>query len=184
MYRSVRAFVRDGRHCRLLAVPAALYAVNNYLKFVMQLFFRPTSAKMIGNLKVLTIALLMRSLMGRSFSVLQWEALFLLVAGISVNQLSDCSRGDADAAQYSLPALLATLGTVTVPSAASVYNEMALKGDMDTSVHLQVCPLCPPAPATPLLWSSQPIRPWHTSSSALPAHMPQAHLLRTVVVGD
>lgn len=40
MYRSVRSFLRDGRHCRLLAVPAALYAVNNYLKFVMQLFFK------------------------------------------------------------------------------------------------------------------------------------------------
>lgn len=93
---------------------------------------------MIGNLKVLTIAVLMRTLMGRSFSVLQWEALFLLVAGISINQLSDCSGAGVDPAQYSLPAILATLGTVTVPSTASVYNEIALKSDMETSVHLQV----------------------------------------------
>ncbi len=26
--------------------------VNNYLKFAMQLFFKPTTAKMLGNLKV------------------------------------------------------------------------------------------------------------------------------------
>ena len=51
MYRSVRAFAASARHNWLLAVPAALYAVNNSLKFAMQLFFKPTTAKMLGNLK-------------------------------------------------------------------------------------------------------------------------------------
>jgi hypothetical protein len=32
MYSSVSAFIADAQHNRLLAVPAALYAVNNYLK--------------------------------------------------------------------------------------------------------------------------------------------------------
>ena len=35
-------------------------------------------------------------------------------------------------------AVLYTLGSVTIPSLASVYNELALKKHMDTSVHLQV----------------------------------------------
>ncbi len=39
---------------------------------------------MLGNLKIFTIALLMRTVMKRRFSVVQWEALFLLVAGITV----------------------------------------------------------------------------------------------------
>lgn len=30
-----------------------------------------------------------------------------------------------------------TLGSITIPSLASVYNEMALKRNMDTSVHIQ-----------------------------------------------
>jgi hypothetical protein len=51
MYRSWRAFVRDAQHNHLLLIPAALYAVNNYLKFLMQLYFRPTTAKMLSNLK-------------------------------------------------------------------------------------------------------------------------------------
>ena len=42
---------------------------------------RPTTTKMLGNLKVFTIALLMRTVMQRRFNVIQWEALFLLVAG-------------------------------------------------------------------------------------------------------
>jgi hypothetical protein len=47
----------------------------------MQLYFRPTTTKMLGNLKIFTIAMLMRSVLGRTFSVIQYEALFLLVAG-------------------------------------------------------------------------------------------------------
>jgi hypothetical protein len=52
MYLSVRSFARDAAHNRLLAVPAVLYAVNNYLKFGMQLYFKPTTAKMLSNMKV------------------------------------------------------------------------------------------------------------------------------------
>lgn len=36
-----------------------------------------------------------------------------------------------------LAAALYTLGSVTVPSLASVYNELALKKHMDTSIDLQ-----------------------------------------------
>lgn len=141
LYLSVRAFIQDAHHNRLLAVPAAFYAINNSLKFSMQLFFRPTTTKMLGNLKIFTIALLMRVVMNRTFNVIQMEALFLLVAGITVNQLKSggacpLSGAVADAIPF-IPAALCTLGTVTVPSAASVYNEFALKKHMDTSVHLQ-----------------------------------------------
>ena len=48
-----------------------LYAVNNYLKFAMQLFFKPTTTKMLGNLKVFTIALLLRIVMNRRFNIIQ-----------------------------------------------------------------------------------------------------------------
>ena len=38
-------------------------------------------------LQILVIALLMRVVLRRQFTVLQWEAMVLLVAGITVNQL-------------------------------------------------------------------------------------------------
>lgn len=43
-------------------------------------------------------------------------------------------------------AVLYTLGSVTVPSLASVYNEMALKKHMDTSIDLQARPHAAPVP--------------------------------------
>lgn len=119
LYRSLRSFWRDLQHNRLLAVPAFLYAINNYLKFAIQLFFRPTSAKMLTNLKIFVIALLMRFVLKRRFSTLQWEALFLLVAGITVNQLHNCSATSTLAAGSSLlSALICTSLSCTVPAGA------------------------------------------------------------------
>jgi hypothetical protein len=40
--------------------------------------------------QVLVIAVLMRMIMRRTFSVLQWEALLLLCVGITINQLDHC----------------------------------------------------------------------------------------------
>jgi hypothetical protein len=45
--------------------------VNNNLKFAMQLFFKPTTTKMLGNLKVFMIAVLMTVIMRRRFNVIQ-----------------------------------------------------------------------------------------------------------------
>ncbi|XVF54997.1 hypothetical protein PTKIN_Ptkin06aG0001100 [Pterospermum kingtungense] len=135
---SVSTFVQAARNNVLLAVPALLYAINNYLKFIMQLYFNPATVKMLSNLKVLVIALLLKMIMKRRFSVIQWEALALLLIGISVNQLRSLPEG---AAALGLPvttgAYIYTLIFVTVPSLASVYNEYALKSQYETSIYLQ-----------------------------------------------
>ena len=41
-------------------------------------------------LQILVIAVLMRWVLARTFTLFQWEALLLLVAGITVNQLNYC----------------------------------------------------------------------------------------------
>lgn len=143
--RSLRKAKLAFRTNRLLIVPAGLYAVNNYIKFVMQLYFHPTTVKMLSNLKVLSIALLMKAFMGRVFSTLQWEALFLLILGITVNQLA-CKPlhgtkhgglSDPPRDPQSFGCLVWTLCSIVIPSLASVYNEYALKKNFETSVHLQ-----------------------------------------------
>ncbi|XP_015572196.1 CMP-sialic acid transporter 4 isoform X1 [Ricinus communis] len=90
---SVSTFVQAARNNVLLAVPAFLYAINNYLKFIMQLYFNPATVKMLSNLKVLVIAVLLKIIMKRRFSIIQWEALALLLIGISVNQLRSLPGG-------------------------------------------------------------------------------------------
>ncbi|GJM85471.1 hypothetical protein PR202_ga01921 [Eleusine coracana subsp. coracana] len=131
-------FIQAARNNVLLAVPALLYAINNYLKFIMQLYFNPSTVKMLSNLKVLVIAVLLKFIMRRRFSVIQWEALALLLIGISINQLKTVPAGNT---AFGLPvtaiAYIYTLIFVTVPSMASVYNEYALKSQYDTSIYLQ-----------------------------------------------
>ncbi|URE16779.1 hypothetical protein MUK42_17747 [Musa troglodytarum] len=102
----------------LLSIPALLYAINNYLKFIMQLYFNPATVKMLSNLK--------------------WEALALLLIGISVNQLKSLPEDtNALGLPVAMGAYLYTLMFVTVPSLASVFNEYALKSQFDTSIYLQ-----------------------------------------------
>ncbi|XP_034686605.1 CMP-sialic acid transporter 2 [Vitis riparia] len=135
---SVSTFVQAARNNVLLAVPALLYAINNYLKFIMQLYFNPATVKMLSNLKVLVIAVLLKIIMRRRFSTIQWEALALLLIGISVNQMRSLPEGTtALGLPVATGAYLYTLIFVTVPSLASVYNEYALKSQYDTSIYLQ-----------------------------------------------
>ncbi|XP_043725415.1 CMP-sialic acid transporter 2-like [Telopea speciosissima] len=135
---SVSTFIQAARSNVLLAVPAFLYAINNYLKFIMQLYFNPATVKMLSNLKVLVIAVLLRIIMRRRFSVIQWEALALLLIGISVNHLRSLPEGTtALGLPVATGVYMYTLIFVTVPSLASVYNEYALKSQFETSIYLQ-----------------------------------------------
>ncbi|XVE97179.1 hypothetical protein REPUB_Repub02eG0288900 [Reevesia pubescens] len=135
---SISTFVQAARNNVLLAVPALLYAINNYLKFIMQLYFNPATVKMLSNLKVLVIAVLLKFIMRRKFSVIQWEALALLLIGISVNQLRSLPEGTkALGLPVTTGAYVYTLIFVTIPSLASVYNEYALKSQYETSIYLQ-----------------------------------------------
>ncbi|XP_074561173.1 CMP-sialic acid transporter 5-like isoform X1 [Curcuma longa] len=134
---SISTFVQAARNNVLLAVPALLYAINNYLKFIMQLYFNPATVKMLSNMKVLVIAILLKIIMRRRFSIIQWEALALLLIGISVNQLKSLPEGSMAMGPVTMIAYVYTLVFVTVPSMASVYNEYALKSQFDTSIYLQ-----------------------------------------------
>lgn len=135
---SISAFIQAARNNVLLAVPAFLYAINNYLKFIMQLYFNPATVKMLSNLKVLVIAVLLKIIMRRRFSIIQWEALALLLIGISVNQLRSLPEGStAMGLPVAMGAYIYTLIFITVPSLASVFNEYALKSQYDTSIYLQ-----------------------------------------------
>ncbi|PPD66300.1 hypothetical protein GOBAR_AA23507 [Gossypium barbadense] len=135
---SISTFMQAARNNVLLAVPALLYAINNYLKFIMQLYFNPATVKMLSNLKVLVIAVLLKMIMRRRFSVIQWEALALLLIGISVNQLRSLPEGSTSLGLHvTTGAYIYTLIFVTVPSLASVYNEYALKSQYETSIYLQ-----------------------------------------------
>ncbi|KAJ9558832.1 hypothetical protein OSB04_013446, partial [Centaurea solstitialis] len=141
------AYIQAARSNVILAVPHFSYAINNYLKFIMQVllitnngnrFSLSSNCKMLSNLKVLVIAVLLKIIMKRRFSIIQWEALALLLIGISINQMRYLPEGTtAMGLQVAMGAYVYTFIFVTVPSLASVFNEYALKSHYDTSIYLQ-----------------------------------------------
>ncbi len=56
--------------------------------------------------QILVIAVLMKGILHRSFSVFQWEALVLLVAGITVNQLNYCTKDGGGTWKLGTPAMV------------------------------------------------------------------------------
>ncbi|KAM3320543.1 hypothetical protein P3S67_007744 [Capsicum chacoense] len=107
VFAIIMLLIQAARNNVLLAVPELLDAINNYLKFIMQLYFNPATVKMLSNLKVLVIAVLLKLIMNRRFSLiqgklythiiglimLQWGALALLLIGISISQLRSLPEG-------------------------------------------------------------------------------------------
>ncbi|KAF3652480.1 CMP-sialic acid transporter 2 [Capsicum annuum] len=183
---SFSTLIQAARNNVLLAVPALLYAINNYLKFIMQLYFNPATVKMLSNLKLVEMGSPFSSWLYRwcpgqlgctlvdppdclsnsqawvsvgnpslqrwyrlahikrcSWDLMlvkltEWEALALLLIGISVNQLRSLPEGTAALGlTVTTGAYLYTLIFVTVPSLASVYNEYALKSQFETSIYHQ-----------------------------------------------
>lgn len=130
---SMTAIYKMLRKNHLLVIPAILYAINNYLKFVMQLYFEPTTVKMIHNLKVFFIAILSKVLLGRHYSVFQWEALVLLVLGVTVNQLTTGSMH----MDIQLSGWIYTSISIGLASLASVFNEKVFKGAYSEHVVIQ-----------------------------------------------
>lgn len=70
----------------------------------------------------------MRTVLNRSFSVIQWEALFLLVCGISINQLPSCQGSQADE-PFTLMAAFYTLCSVICPTRCPLGTDACLLGD-------------------------------------------------------
>jgi hypothetical protein len=144
------ALASRARRARALAAPATLYALNGYLKFALQAHFSPTAARVLGSLKVVAIALLLRCLTGRRFSTVQVQALALMAAGVAVHGAGrGCVSGGGrtgfspPAPSTLTPRIAATVAaSVAVPSLAAVLAQRGMQADAGSSVQEQTFWLC------------------------------------------
>lgn len=133
-----------------LAVPAALYVVQNYLHFVAIANLAPGVFQVLYQLKVLTTAVFSVALLRRQLSVRQWLALVVLVMGVALVQ---AGGGAPTRALEHTPrparGFAAALALSTLSGLAGVYIELVLKsGDADVwirNVQLSMWSLVPAA---------------------------------------
>ncbi|CAM9431461.1 unnamed protein product [Chrysoparadoxa australica] len=125
----------------LMAVPAALYVLQNNLAYVAISHLAPSTFQVLYQLKILTTALCSVLIMRKQLSGVQWSALVMLSCGAALVQFSPDSVGwevkpSTGYALYLSNSLIG-LGTVLLACATSgiagVFFESMLKGS-DTSL--------------------------------------------------
>jgi UDP-sugar transporter A1/2/3 len=123
--------VSSPRELARASVPALLYLVQNNLQYVALGYLDPATYVVTYQLKILSTAIMSVLLLNRELSKQKWVALTLLVAGVSIVQLSAMSTSASDATEFSqsqqLLGLAAVLTTCVLSGLAGVYTEMILK---------------------------------------------------------
>jgi len=117
------------------AVPALLYALNNNLVVVMQVYMDPSSYQVLSNLKIACTAFLYSSCLGKRLRPSQWLSLGILMgAGVvhsySSLDMEEASGGDAKAStrlHVTAWGLVLVLLYCFVSGLAAVYTERVLK---------------------------------------------------------
>lgn len=124
------------------SVPGILYSINNNLSVLMQAHMDPATYQVLGNLKIVTTAVLYRILLQRQLKIKQWVSVGLLtVAGVcdSWFSLSDntVKKSSELHLHVTLTGLVLMLIYCFISAFAGVYTEYILKKDLNTSLHLQ-----------------------------------------------
>ena len=148
------------------AVPAALYAIDNNLAFVVLRFISPATMALVWNVKILQTSLLFRFFLGRRLTQLRWLSIGLLFCGVVGSQSHSIKAGhdgthphaaDASAVQKllggggglgggglgSVSSFAVGIGLVvvctTISSLAGIYSEFVLKRQANSNfLHQQL----------------------------------------------
>ena len=73
-------------------------------------------------LQVLVIAVLMKLILRRTFTVCQWEALLLLSVGITINQLDHCMCVPQQQALFALPLIFSAILQIDSRMVPSLFD--------------------------------------------------------------
>lgn len=111
-----------------LAVPAALYTLQNNLVYVALANLESTTFQVGYQSKVITTAVLSVLMLGRSLSYAKWTALFALMFGIVLTQISGSSEAAAEGSTDVVVGLASVVTSSFSSAFAGVYFEKILKG--------------------------------------------------------
>lgn len=113
-----------------VCVPSVAYILQNNLLYVAATHLDAATVQVTYQLKILTTALFAVVLLRRSLGSHQWMALFLLLAGIGLVQVSDVkdSNMTGNVEQSRLLGMIAALSACVLSGFAGIYFEKILKG--------------------------------------------------------
>ncbi|UJR23358.1 hypothetical protein I4U23_026369 [Adineta vaga] len=109
-------------------IPAFLYTIQNYLLFVSISNLDAATCQVSFQFKIFTTAVFMVLILGRTFKLIQWFALFLLFLGVSLVQLENMTSTVPKQDVNAFKGLISVVSACILSGLAGVYFEKILKG--------------------------------------------------------
>lgn len=124
-----------------MCVPALLYALANYLSFVLAALVDPGAYQTLGQLKIAMTALIFRALLRRPQTRTQWIAVGLLMSGAALASAARGKHGTSGAVhalmRTSAASFLVACLQSSMGSLANVYTELLFKAAEGNSLFFQ-----------------------------------------------
>ncbi|XP_042953984.1 LOW QUALITY PROTEIN: CMP-sialic acid transporter 1-like [Carya illinoinensis] len=123
----------DWKSVRLFPIPSVIYLVHNNVQFATLTYVDTSTYQIMGNLKIVTTALLFRLFLRRKLSNIQWMAICLLAVGTTTSQIKGCGEASCDSL-FSAPIQGYMLGILSacLSALAGVYTEFLMKKNNDS----------------------------------------------------
>ncbi|KAL8111242.1 CMP-sialic acid transporter 1-like [Apium graveolens] len=124
---------KEWKTIRLYPIPSIIYLIHNNVQFATLTYVDTSTYQIMGNLKIVTTAVLFRLFLRRKLSNLQWMAIFLLAIGTTTSQVKGCGEASCDSL-FSAPIPGYMLGVLSacLSALAGIYTEFLLKKNSDS----------------------------------------------------
>ncbi|KAK6947890.1 Nucleotide-sugar transporter [Dillenia turbinata] len=123
----------DWKSVRLFPIPSIIYLIHNNVQFATLTYLDTSTYQIMGNLKIVTTAILFRLFLRKKLSTLQWMAIVLLAVGTTTSQVKGCGAASCDS-PFSAPMQGYMLGVLSAcfSALAGVYTEFLMKKNNDS----------------------------------------------------
>ncbi|CAI9768854.1 unnamed protein product [Fraxinus pennsylvanica] len=123
----------EWKSVRLYPIPSTIYLIHNNVQFATLTYVDTSTYQIMGNLKIVTTAILFRLFLKRKLSNLQWMAIVLLAVGTTTSQVKGCGESFCNSL-FSSPIQGYMLGILSacLSALAGVYTEFLMKKNDDS----------------------------------------------------
>lgn len=123
----------EWKSVRLYVIPSIIYLIHNNVQFATLTYVDTSTYQIMGNLKIVSTAILFRLFLRRRLSNLQWMAIVLLAVGTTTSQVNGCGEATCDSL-FAAPIQGYMLGVLSacLSALAGVYTEFLMKKNNDS----------------------------------------------------
>ncbi|XWS50055.1 hypothetical protein CRYUN_Cryun12cG0055500 [Craigia yunnanensis] len=123
----------EWKSVRLFPIPSIIYLIHNNIQFATLTYVDTSTYQIMGNLKIVTTAILFRLFLRKKVFYLQWMVIVLLAVGTTTSQVKGCGEASCDS-QFtaSIQGYILGILSACISALAGVYTEFLMKRNSDS----------------------------------------------------